>query len=201
MRTRTSRLLVCVLGAGLVLTACSGGGEDNAKAQSSATTSAVAGSPSATGSADPQRNGSAEAGVGLEALDHPIATVTAKVGMEKDPAATVKVDLLGLKRKDKIVVLTAAVTPTTSLTEPQKLFRVLGSNSWLPSLIDTVNLKQYSVVRAGGRTLSSNDLVVQAGSGQPMFVYAVFAAPPPEVTKVNVLFSDAIPTFTDVPVQ
>ncbi|KQX61845.1 hypothetical protein [Angustibacter sp. Root456] len=197
----TRLLTVCVLSAGLALTACSGTTKDEAKGGNPSPTSTAAGSPSAATSVDPQKNGSAEAGVGLEALDHPIASVTAKTGMQKDPTATVKVDLLGLKRKEKLVVLTAAVTPTTTLSDPQSLFRVLGSNSWRPSLIDTVNLKQYSVVRADGRILLSNDLVVRAGSGQPMFVYAVFAAPPPEVTKVNVLFSDAIPAFSDVPIQ
>lgn len=201
MRTRTSRLLVCAVSVGLALTACSGSAKDEARPTTSATTSTASGSASVTSSTDPKENGSAEAGVGQEALDHPIASVRAKTGMEKDPAGTVKVDLLGLKRKDKLVVLTAAVTPTTTYTSPQNLFRVLGSNSWLPSLIDTVNLKQYRVVRADGRNLSSNDLVVRAGSGQPMFVYAVFAAPPPDVTKVNVLFSDAIPAFSDVPIQ
>jgi hypothetical protein len=201
MRTRTSRrLAACVLSIGLGLTACSGSTSDDAQGASS-TSEATTASPSPSGSSDPQENGSAEAGVGLGALDHPIATVRGKTGMEKDPAATVKVDLLGLERKDKVVVLTAAVTPTTTLSDPQNLFRVLGSNSWMPSLIDTVNLKQYAVVRAGGKILSSNDLVVRAGSGQPMFVYAVFAAPPPDVTKVNVLFSDAIPAFSDVPIQ
>lgn len=199
MRTSTSRLLVCAVSVGLALSACSG--SDDSTAKTSSTTSTAAGSPSATTTADPTENGSAAAGVGLEAMDHPIATVTAKTGMEKDPEGTVKVDLLGLKRKDKLAVLTAAVTPTTTYDEPQNLFRVLGSSSWMPSLIDTVNLKQYSVVRADRQMLASADLTVKAASGQPMFVYAVFAAPPPEVSKVNVLFSDSIPVFTDVPVQ
>jgi hypothetical protein len=203
MRTRTSGLLTAaILSVSLALTACSGSGDSAAKDKGTAADSTKAPSASGTASAgDPKENGSADAGIGLEAIDHPIATVTAKTGMEKDPAGTVKVDLLGLKRKDKLVVLTAAVTPTTTLSEPQSLFRVLGSNSWTPSLIDTVNLKQYSVVRAADGLLASNDLAVKAGSGQPMFVYAVFAAPPPDVTKIDVLFADSIPAFTGVPVQ
>ena len=43
--------------------------------------------------------------------------------------------------------------------------------------------------------------MVKAASGQPMFVYAVFAAPPADVTKINVLFADSIPALTDVPIQ
>jgi hypothetical protein len=186
----------------LSLTACSGEekGEPSDKGVSSP---AASGSPSPSGSAsaDPEENGSAAAGVGLEALDNPIATVKARTGMEKDPEGTVKVDILGLKRKDKLLILTAAVTPTNSLAEPQSLFRVLGSHSWSPTLVDTTNLKQYSVVRAKGGRLASGDLSVKAGSGQPMFVYAVFAAPPADVTKINILFADSIPALTDVTIQ
>jgi hypothetical protein len=111
------------------------------------------------------------------------------------------VDVLALKRKDKLLILTAAVTPKNSLAEPQSLFRVLGNHSWFPKLIDTTNLKQYAVVRSGGSRLATSDLGVEAASGQPMFVYAVFAAPPADVTSINVLFADGIPALTDVPIQ
>ena len=193
----------CVAALALSVAACSseekspaGSGSGTASAAPSASSAAASAAPSA----DPQENGSAAAGVGLEALANPIATVEAKTGMEKDPEGTVKVDLLGLKRKDRLLILTAAVTPTNSLAEPQSLFQVLGSHTWRPTLVDTKNLKQYSVVRSGG-PLSSGDLSAKAGSGQPMFVYAVFAAPPADVTTINVLFADTIPAFTDVPVQ
>ena len=186
----------------LALTACSGE-EKEGPGDQGATSAAANPSPSPSGSAsaDPEENGSAAAGVGLEALDNPIATVEARTGMEKDPEGTVKVDILGLKRKDKLLILTAAVTPTNSLAEPQNLFRVLGSHSWSPTLVDTANLKQYSVVRAKGGRLASGDLSVKAASGQPMFVYAVFAAPPTDVTKINILFADSIPALTDVAIQ
>jgi len=196
------RVMCAATMAALALTAtgCAGASdEQTAKETATAAVSSASGSPSA--SADPEENGSAAAGVGLEALAHPIATVEAKTAMEKDPEGTVKVDLLSLKRKDKLLILTGAVTPTTSLAEPQSLFRALGSHSWTPLLVDTTNLKQYSVVRARGSRLASGDLMVKAASGQPMFVYAVFAAPPADVTKINVLFADSIPALTDVPIQ
>jgi hypothetical protein len=185
----------------LALTGCSGSSDQaapKAGGASSASPSTSTGSSSSTGS---EQNGMAEAGVGLEALDHLIATVTAKTGMEDDPTGSVKVALLELKRKDKLLVLTAAVTPTTTLAKPRSLFRSLGSHTWRPTLVDSINLKQYSVVRASNNLLATGDLSVSAGSGQPMFVYAVFAAPPPDVTKINVLFADSIPAFKDVPVQ
>jgi hypothetical protein len=188
--------------AALALTAagCSGATDDQG-AQETSTSAAPAASSSPSASADPQENGSATAGVGLEDLANPIATVEAKTGMEDDPEGTVKVDVLGLARKDKLLILTAAVTPQNSLAEPQSLFGVLGSHSWMPTLVDTVNLKQYSPVRAKGGAMRTGDLTVKAASGQPMFVYAVFAAPPADVTKINVLFADSIPVLMDVPVQ
>lgn len=186
----------------LALTACSSE-EKEGPGDQGASSPAASASPSPTGSAsaDPEENGSAAAGVGLEALANPVATVEAKTGMEDDPEGTVKVDILGLKRKDKLLILTAAVTPKTSLAERQNLFEVLGDRSWFPTLVDTANLKQYSVVRSGGSRLSSGDLSVEAASGQPMFVYAAFAAPPADVTSINVLFADSIPVLTDVPIQ
>ncbi len=198
------RLLSAAVTAALALTATACSNEEQEKpgpAAGGVPSSATSSAPSSGASADPEENGSAAAGVGLEALANPIATVEARTGMEKDPAGTVKVDILGLKRKDKLLILTAAVTPKNSLAEPQSLFRVLGSHSWSPTLVDTANLKQYSVVRARGGQLASGDLSVKAGSGQPMFVYAVFAAPPAEVTTINVLFADSIPALTDVAIQ
>jgi hypothetical protein len=195
----------CVAALALSVAACSseekspaGSGSGTASAAPSASSGAAA---SAAPSADPQENGSAAAGVGLEALANPIATVEAKTGMEDDPEGTVKVDVLGLKRKDKLLILTAAVTPKTSLAERQSLFEALGHHSWFPKLVDTANLKQYSVVRSGGSRLSSGDLTVESASGQPMFVYAVFAAPPADVTSINVLFADSVPVLTNVPIQ
>ena len=196
------RLMSAATLAALALTATGCSGASDGRGGNEASTSAApAASASASASAGPQENGSAAAGVGLEDLANPIATVEAKTGMEEDPEGTVKVDVLGLKRKDKLLILTAAVTPQNSLAEPQSLFGVLGSHAWMPTLVDTVNLKQYSPVRARGTSMRTGDLTVKAASGQPMFVYAVFAAPPTDVTKINVLFADSIPVLMDVPVQ
>lgn len=120
--------------------------------------------------------------------------------MEADPKGTIKVDVLRLERKDKLLVMTAAVTPTNSLTGPTNLFRLLGDHSWRPRLIDSVNLKEYSPVTGNG-ALTSESTNVSAASGQPMFVYAVFAAPPADVTTIGVLFADAVPTLSDVPIS
>jgi hypothetical protein len=186
----------------LASTACSSEEKEGPGDQGAASAAASPSpSPSGSASADPEENGSAAAGVGLEALENPIATVEARTGMEDDPEGTVKIDVLGLKRKDKLLILTAAVTPDNSLARPQNLFSVLGNHTWRPTLVDTVNLKQYSVVRAQGGRLASADLSVKAASGQPMFVYAVFAAPPTDVTKINILFADSIPALTDVAIQ
>jgi hypothetical protein len=194
-----------VLALAVLMAGCSSGEEADGTAGTSTAASPSAPSPSgstgAGSSVDAQENGSADAGGGLEALANPVATVQAKTGMEEDPDGSVKVDVLALKRKDKLLIMTAAVTPRNSLAEPQSLFTVLGKHSWFPTLVDTKNLKLYSVVRSGGSRLSSKDLGVKAASGQPMFVYAVFAAPPADVTSINVQFADGIPALNDVPVQ
>jgi hypothetical protein len=103
--------------------------------------------------------------------------VSATVGMSDDPKAKLRVDVLSLKRKDKLLVLTLQVTPTHMLIGTQALFTLLRIRFWSPELIDSVNLKQYSVVKASS-SLASSVTSVRATSGQPMYLYAVFAAPP-----------------------
>jgi hypothetical protein len=74
-------------------------------------------------------NGAADAGVDPSNPGKPIASVTATTGMAADPRGTIKVDVLSLKRKDKLLVLTLQVTPTNSLSEPQALFTLLANSS------------------------------------------------------------------------
>ena len=135
-----------------------------------------------------------------EALANPLATVSAGVPIDGDPQASLKVDLLGLERQGKLLVMTAAVTPTNSLAKEQSLFGMLGQQSFRPQLVDPQNLKLYEVVRAGG-PLQSNDVGNQVPSGTPLVVHAVFAAPPPAVTAINVQVVEQVPTFTNVPIR
>jgi hypothetical protein len=188
--------LVAVLAAG-----CSGSSSEGGDpAKPSATASAAQPSQPAAATPDPAAsNGAAQAGVDPDAPA--IASVTAAIGVDGDPKGHIKVEILSLKRKDKLLVMTARVTPTNTLTEPQFLYRVLGNHLWEPSLIDSVNLKQYGTVNSSGGPTKSGAVNVESVSGEPMYLYAIFAAPPAGVPSINVLFSDGVPILNDVPLS
>jgi hypothetical protein len=72
------------------------------------------------------------------------------------------------------------------------------------SLIDPVNAKRYRVARNGtdqnAECVCSDTQGQFLEAGDATTLYAVFAAPPPEVTKVNVEMP-MMGVFTDVPLS
>jgi hypothetical protein len=131
---------------------------------------------------------------------NPLATIEAPIPLDGDPRATVMIDLLGLERQGKLLVLTAAVTPHNSLAKTQSLYTMFGGHSWHPQLVDVQNLKLYQVVSAG-QPLQTSDLGDEVASGFTLFVQATFAAPPPDVATINVQMADQVPAFTNVPIR
>jgi hypothetical protein len=194
-----ARALV-VVGVVAALTAgCSGSSDPGDAAPPAATTTSTpVSSPSTT--VDPTANGATAAGVDPSNPGPPIATATAPVAMFDDARAKLKIDVLSLKRKDKLLILTLQVTPDNSLTGPKALFTLLGNHFWSPALIDSVNLKEYDTVSGSGQ-LQSGVTGVSAASGQPMYLYAVFAAPPAGVTSLNLIFTSSVPALNDIPIS
>lgn len=190
------------LAAAALLTACSSGGSSPVATPTTAAASAAA-SPSAS-PADPAKNGAADAGIDPTNPPAVVATATGIVPTPGDPKATTRVDVFGLQRHGKLLVLTAAVTQTTSAPAfPQtSIFSALGAKFWSPELIDPVNLKLYKVVRSsGGDELQTGPNSANAAIGQPLYVYAAFASPAPGVTALDLDFGGGIPVIRDIPVS
>lgn len=211
LRPRTV-LIAVLLPAALATAGCTADSGSGAGATTTATTAAggttttAAGGTGTTGTTaatvDPSKNGAAGAGVDPSNPGTPLATTTVPLPTAQDPDATLRVDILGLRRQDRLLLLTAAVTPTTTSSDARTLFAMLGQHTWTPKLVDTVNLKEYSAARAKSSSyLQTDDLGVSAVSGQPAYVYAAFAAPPADVTKMTVSFQSSVPPFPDVPLQ
>jgi hypothetical protein len=177
--------------------AASGGASGSAAASPppGSASGAAASGAAASASAD---NGAAQAGLDPNNLPKPIASLSAPAALKVDPKATLKIDILQLRRKDKLLQMTAVVTPKNTLAEPTDLVTLVDA-FWRPKLIDTVNLKQYSVVEAGGVALQSNPYGAETTSGVPLIVYAMFPAPPPEIRTISIQFADTLPTLNDVP--
>jgi hypothetical protein len=190
-------VVVGALVAGLVgLTGCSvpglGGGSATGTPAAPATAAAPAPAP-APATAPPL--------VPPDGFRNALATVQVPMSLDNDQQALLKIDVLGLKRQGKVLVLTAALTPTTSQTDALNLYEMLGQQSWQPQLIDVNNLKLYRVATAGSGELRSKDIGDRVPSGSTLLVEATFAAPPAGVDALNLQFADQVPTFEGVRIQ
>jgi hypothetical protein len=117
-----------------------------------------------------------------------------------------RVDITGLKRQGRTATLTWTVT---ALDGKVNLHNGMGTATLDMtvsgvSLIDPVNAKRYRVARNG--TSADSECVCSKTQGQFLengatsSLYAVFAAPPADVTKINVEMP-MIGVLTDVPIS
>ncbi|MEO3876078.1 hypothetical protein ABGB18_45550 [Nonomuraea sp. B12E4] len=117
-----------------------------------------------------------------------------------------RVDITALKRQGKTISLNWTVTATEGSVN---LHNGMGSSALdysvsAVSLIDPVNAKRYRVARNG--TDANAECVCSGTQGQFLkssdatTLYAVFAAPPADVTKINIEMP-MVGVFTDVPIS
>ena len=203
------RLTAAAVAGTLALAACSGGDDTDATkapaAGSSATPSTSSGSPDASDpNAEDQAAEAAKAGIDPANPPKPIASTTTAAVVEGDPKATMKVDLLGLKRQGKTVLASYAFTVTAAdgaSDKPQWIYDYLGDTGWHPSLIDSTSLKVHRVVKAGGKELQTAYQGAKFRPGQTLYGYAVFAAPPEGVTTMDAVLGDNVPAVPGVPLS
>ncbi|WP_043627012.1 hypothetical protein [Nonomuraea candida] len=134
-----------------------------------------------------------------------IATREAKVG-SGDMYGSARADITELKRQGRTVSLSWTVTATDGKVN---LHNGMGTGTFDytvsgVSLIDPVNAKRYRVARNGtgedAKCVCSGTQGQFLESGEASTLYAVFAAPPADVTKVNVELP-MIGVLTDVPIS
>ncbi|MFI7441390.1 hypothetical protein [Nonomuraea indica] len=134
-----------------------------------------------------------------------IASREAKV-MGGGQSGEARVEITALKRQGRTVSLNWTVT---ALSGNVNLHNGMSTGPLTfsvdaVSLIDPVNAKRYRVARNGSG--SDAECVCSATQGQFLkkdessTLYAVFAAPPPDVTKINVEMP-MIGVITDVPIS
>lgn len=127
-----------------------------------------------------------------------------KATFDSPIAAGAKVDIavLGLKVTGKLAQLTLAITPhVVGETDSPSVYDLNGGNRPEAALIDTVNLKRYVVVTdAAGNQLQPDYITVKLQNEQPNVQTYYFAAPPPNVQKMDLVFGRWLP-FRDVPVS
>jgi len=161
--------------------------------------------PAASAAAQPTQETSAPAEQTPAQETTVIATRTAKVSAGGMTGAG-RVDITSLRRQGKTATLTWTITATEGKVN---VHNGLGRGELdltvsNVSLIDPVNAKRYRVARNG--ITEDAECVCSATKGQFLepgessTLYAVFAAPPPEVAKVDV----EMPMFgvlDDVPIS
>ncbi|MEV0591307.1 hypothetical protein [Nonomuraea cavernae] len=134
-----------------------------------------------------------------------IATLESKVASGGD-SGTARVDITVLKRQGRTLSLNWTITAVDGKVN---VHNGLGTGSFdysvaKVSLIDPVNAKRYRVARNG---TGSDATCVCSGTqgqflqeGEASTLYAVFAAPPADITKINIEMP-MVGVLTDVPIS
>lgn len=167
-------------------------------------TAAASGAPAPGAAPGSVESESAQrAGVDLTALPAPIASGRAPAQVSGDPNATVEVAIHALRRSGRVLTATFSfrVRSTSSGGIGAPILGYLGA-VWRPFLVDATNLKRHDVLSAGdGLAVTNSALSGQRfRPGQTLYAYAMFAAPPAEVTTMDVQLADGMPTAVGVPI-
>lgn len=139
-----------------------------------------------------------------QSLGKPIARETVKVPCSA--AGSVRISVLELRVQGRLMTLELGFTPNDFAPPPAGVSDAMQIYDWtcnydqfVVSLVDPVHLKRYVVVSdAAGNSLSPQDL--RAPNGHQVTGDWVFAAPPPDVTSLDVQAGN-FPTLTSVPIQ
>lgn len=219
MKKSISRAAVLAVAATLALSACTGEEKATFDQASGTPSAAPSGETPATGAEATTAPGdgtsaesAAAAGVNLAELGKPIASATMPANVIGDPDATMEVALYSLKREGKTVtgIYSFRVTSDTEGTDiaskgtgagdARRLWDYLGGD-WDPYLVDTVNLARHGVLKGEGSEAKTEPLRTTFRPGQTFYAFAIFAAPPADVTTMTVQLVDGAPAVTDVPVR
>ncbi|MER5628073.1 hypothetical protein ABT061_44365 [Streptosporangium sp. NPDC002544] len=199
-----SVLAIVLAGCGVLPGQQRGGGGEEKQATGSTEPVESADSAEPSGSAEPsEAAGAAEQQAAPAEQGEVIADREVKAG-----GADLTVQITGLKRQGRLSTLTWTVT-----NKGDERWQMNSDMGDTPgglgltvagiSLVDPVNGKRYTVARTGkyprAKCLCSDyDVFTEPGEVLPL--HATFAAPPPDVTKINVDLK-VLGVFTDVPIS
>ena len=205
-RMTIAAITAALLSAGLV--GCAPDAEDKPETTSTAASSADgSGSDEAdAGQDETTAESAAEAGIDLTDLGEPVATaeIPATARDQEDlSGVTMTVNLYGLERRGETLIGTFSFTPHTESEQEFPLYGYLGHSRWHPFLIDPVNLNKHLVLEgADGRVMTDSGPTSRTfGAEQTLYAYAVFAAPPKDVKKMDVAFVAGAPIATGVTIE
>lgn len=229
--TRTMRIAVIAMAAGLALTGCAGSDQatftesepvvqgaaanndadseepaDDSPADEDEQTQGASGAASdeEPDQDDTAAESAAAAGVDLADLGDPVATATVPAAVNGDDEATMEISLYGLVREGDTVTATYSFRVDADPdveTRTDTLFSFLNNTAWQPHLVDPVNLRRHDILSSGPSVYVSTDRLTRFQTGSTLYGFATFAAPPEDVEEMNVQLVDGAPLATAVPVQ
>ncbi len=186
--------LAAVSAAGLlILTGCTASPETDPAVPSAASSETA---PGPGGAVD-------GSGAGVASYDPADVVVSQEVTVPGSEGDTATVGVLSLTVEGSVQVLRLVVTPnfsSVSTAESVNQYAVWGTDAFRPTLVDMENLKVYSALSDTGQYWASDAVYNEAINGEPMIVWAVFAAPEDDVDAVDLRLHESWPEFTDIPV-
>lgn len=119
----------------------------------------------------------------------PIFTTEAAAIVKGDPNATLTASLHELKRDGDTVTAFYSFTLNTTVKEEQDFYDLNGRLRWTPFVIDTKNLRKHRPLSTtNNQERAMTELIdVDIMPGQTAYAFATFAAPPEDVTTMDVM--------------
>jgi hypothetical protein len=116
---------------------------------------------------------------------------------------TVDIAVTGLEVDGELATLSLAFTmhePEAPEDTSYSLYDLNGQQPLYVTLVDPVNLKRYNVVQdSSGQKLETGAVETDVPIDSSTTAHYTFAAPPPDVTEIDVSVGDW-PTFRDIPI-
>ncbi|OHV38416.1 hypothetical protein CC117_15655 [Parafrankia colletiae] len=169
--------------AGLVAAGCSGSGDSEPPAPSSSGGTAAGSSPATTASGGPAT---------APGPSTPSASRTTRI---QGAGGDVDVGFVGLRADGRLVQLDLLFTPRYARDPGAEisLYEMAGRRDAAVTLVDTTNLLRYSVVQdSGGAALGAAAGTLRTRNNVAVSASYMFAAPPPDVTSVDVYLNDRL---------
>lgn len=114
-----------------------------------------------------------------------------------DRDASMTVSLYGLEQHGQTVTATYSFLVHSDAADavPEMLYHYLGGNSWDPFAVDTTNLNRHDVLsgETGAGPTKTDDRGMTFSPGQTFYAFATFAAPPADVTTMDVMLVNGAP--------
>lgn len=133
----------------------------------------------------------------------PILTTKCPATVEDDPGATFTVNLHQLKKEGETVTIYVSFTLNSTTKKTENMWTLNNRSNWHPHLVDTKNMRLHEPLTSknhGAKALTDLFETSMTG-GDTVYAFATFAAPPADVTHMDVSIIDGAEVAKGVEIQ